>query len=353
MNQGIKEIEKFLFQAEAEFKLGHYHLVVGNLMFALHLLEPISREKFDLMVKIYLLLIKSHLEMKHITKAHEMWKKGYCLCDKKDNYTVAEFYNLQGKLYSTEKKYFLAIQSYMTTLNLLANDISELSILPKITAMFNIATCHMRKGDYSKAKNAYNETIELLKYYESDSIKGRTFMGLGTLYHFQGEINISKQYYEKSLKLLSPNTDPIVYGLLLHNLAELELSRGQIKNARKLYKKGLGNDLLNKHYKQVTVSCYLGIAKTYVDDDPTLVKEYCKNALNLAMEGLINRFAPREERDLGRIFLLISQILYIEGEKEKSRIYLNQAKSIIKKYNMRNEEIELNELKSKFKEGGD
>ncbi len=351
LEQNIKEAEKYYFQAEAEFKLRHYHLVVGHLMYALYLLEQYDNEKYELQIKIYLLLVSSHLAMNHISKAHEIWLKGYSLCDEDDIYNICEFYNSQGKLYVAEKNDLGAIKSYTKSLKLLRDDLLESALWTKITATYNMANCFMRLVDYPRAKKAYSEVLKFLKYYKDDILKGRVFMGLGALFHFQDEFSKAKKCYEMSLKFLS--AESLIYRLALHNLAELELTYGHVERARDLYLKALEDEIVCKLDKQRAVSCLLGLAKTYMGCDPAQVHAYCIKALNIAMEGMVNRFAPREERDLGRIFFLLAQLLNIQGDEEKSKIYIAQAESIFNKYKMTSEFEELKEIKEKFLKGGE
>lgn len=339
MEQYIEDVEKYFQEAEEEFRKEHHHLVVGNLMYAAHILQSIGEEEHEVVGKIYHLLCKAHQKLKHNEKAHEFWDKAFAFYQDRDIYMLADLHNIKGILSSEEKKDHKAIPCYEETLRLLHNEDTPRQKHLVSIALFNLGNCHLRLGELEAAKGYYRKAYKCLKGTDLRNLRGKVLLGFGYLYHVQNKFATAGRLYRLAQHYIDPDRDPVAYGRLLHNLGEVCLAKGKMEETRKLFEesinKGLNGDKLR------VASSFTGIAYTYLESDMSKLKTNSMEALNLAMNGIATRFSGDGERELGRVFLLFSHWLYHEGRIADCKLYLKQAESILRKYDMT---VELNKL---------
>ncbi|AZR72305.1 hypothetical protein BBF96_02190 [Anoxybacter fermentans] len=331
----MDEIKKYFQKAKEEFKQGHYHLVVGNLTYALQILEQIGEVEDDLLGKIYFLLCISYNKLNDLTKAYKICEKGLNYYKNRDIYWYAKFNNFKGVLLSREKKDQKAIPIYEKTLELLKNENSKQALKRKVSALFNMGNCYVRLSNFSKAKKSYLKAFKLVNLIENNTLKGKILMGIGYIFHRENKLDLAERCYRKAKKFLSDKDDLVNYIRILHNLGEIYLSQGLLKEARRYYKESLKDDKIYTLDRTVATSSLQGLAATYLKSDISKVKTYCIKALDLALEDVTTKFPPRMEKDIGRIFMLLSHWLYYKKKMEECKIYLSQAKIIFEKYNMK------------------
>ena len=340
----LEEAKKYYETANEEFKSGHYHQVVGNLMYALYIMEKVN-EEHELVGQILYLLCRSHLQLKHFEKAHDVWEKGYSFYLGQDVYRECDFSNIKGLIYSGEGKLAKAISHYEQTIKRLKGDTTSDGARLQVIAMYNAANGYLWQSNYSKAKEYYLATFKFFKTYTNMLIRGKVLLGLGYVYHYEERYDFAEKVYKVAMKYITQERDFISYGRLMHNLGEVYLKQGKNELARKHFEKSLEGENIYKADKSRTVSSLCGIAYSYLHTDLTRAKTYSIYALNRAMEGLKSRFSRTEEEDLARIFLLLCHWMYNEQNFTECMIYLKQAETIIKKYSMKPEMAQLEEFK--------
>lgn len=339
MEQYIEDVQKYFQEAEVEFQKGHYHLVVGNLMYAAHILKSVGEEEHEIVGKIYHLLCKAHQKLKHIEKAYEIWDKAYAFYQDRDIYMLADLYNIKGILCSEEQKDRKAIQCYEETLRLLKDEDTPRQKVLVSLALFNLGNCHMRSGDRTISKEYYRKAFKCLNNTELKNLRGKILMGLGYLYHIENKIATAGRLYKLAQQCIDQDRDPIAYGRVLHNLGEVYLTKGDMEETRKLFEASISKGIVGDKLR--VASSFTGIAYTYLDSDMAKLKTNSMEALNLAMNGIATRFSAAGERELGRVFLLFSHWLFHEGKIPDCKLYLKQAEAILRKYDMT---MELNKL---------
>lgn len=342
MEQYIEDVQKYLQEAEEEFQKEHYHLVIGNLMYAAHILKSVGEEEHEMVGRIYHLLSKAHQKLKHIEKAYEMLEKAFDFYQDRDIYMVADLNNIKGVLLSEEKKDKAAIKCYEETLRLLKDEDTPQQKHLVGLALFNLGNCHMRTGDRALALDYYRQAYKCLKGLEGAkfrNLQGKVLMGLGYLYHLNNKVATAGRLYKLAQFYIDPDRDPIAFGRLLHNLGEVYLTKGDMDETRKLFEESINKGLTGDKLR--VASSFTGLAYTYLNSDMSKLKINSMEALNLAMNGIATRFSGDGERELGRVFLLFSHWLYYEGKIADCKLYLKQAEAILRKYDMT---VELNKL---------
>lgn len=348
LTKNIDEAMNYYQSAQEEFQHGHYHQVVGNLMYAQYILE--KTEQPDLLCKVYLLMCRTFIQLKNFEKAHDYSEKGLDISSGRNVYDECEFWNIDGVIFSNEGKPAKAVACYRQTASLLTGDTSEIGARLQIAALCNSGNCHLHTPDYPKASESYLKALKLFRYYDDKVIKGRVLLGLGYVYYFMDNLDFAERCFNAARKYITVENDSVSYGRLMHNLGEVYMKRGQLQKARTFYNDSLENENVNRLDKSRTVSSLFGLASTYINSDNEHVKKFCISALSRAMEGITSRFSKREEKDVGRVFFLLAECLHKENNLAECRIYLHQAESIFKKYNLQEDLQKLNQFKQNLAE---
>lgn len=348
MSTYLAEVERYYLDAEDEFKLEHYHLVVGNLMYALHILEEHHDQEHELAGKISHLLGRAHLRLKHFEKAHEVLERAICFYEDRDPVMVAEIFNLQGLLFSESGKDRKAVTVYAKNIQHIAQYDSPNVAKIRHVAFYNLANCYLRMGEFDRACENYRKLFKLLRNSDNNSLRGKVLMGVGYILHLQGQLASAGRCYKLAKHLIDPVADPIAYGRVAHNLGEIYLAKGSLSKTRELFEESVKQAQLYKMDKLRVASSLSGIAYTYLDSDLEKLKTYSLEALTLTMSGNGNRFSAGEEQELGRAFLLFCHFLYHEGKWEDCKLYLTQAERILTKYKMTFELNQLNQFKDRY-----
>lgn len=353
MEQYMEEALKYYTDAEEEFKQEHYHLAVGNLMYALHILKTIGKFNDELVGKTYYLLCKTHAKLKHYEKSHDVWEKCYQFYLKRDIYKIGDLYNVQALIYTETKKDERAIASYQKTIDLLKDDQSDQAFDLKLLAYYNLSNCYARIGDEQSAKENYIKIYKELKIRgeKYNSARGKILMAIGCLYHYKNQTTMAGRYYMLAKKYIDPEQDGIAYGRLVHNLGEVYLEKGMLGETRKLFEESIALAGDGSIDKLCLTSSFVGLAYTYLEKDMEKLKDHSVEALNLAMNNVSTKFGDIEEQELGRIFLLFCHWLYHEGRLDDAKIYYKQAENILRRHGMAYEIQILDKFKETLKGG--
>ncbi len=340
------EVEKYYNEAVAEFDLGHYHLVVGHLNYALYLLDHYNKEDNEYYGEIYKILCRTYMSLKQYDKAEDICSQGILYYQEKDRYQVCYFFNQNILINMNKKKYYKAKFWYERVMSTLTDVLTEAEVEIKVTAIYNLAACYLQEFEVEEAKQLYVQAFKILGKHKSDYMKGRLYLGLGYIYHLLERLDLAEKCYLLCKSHLPPKEEVVAYGRLMHNLAEIYESRGFIEKARESYLISIEDEAVFKLDKNRAAAGFRGIASTYKNEDIKKVQYYCNKALNLMMSNIGVKFMPMEEQELGQIYLLFSYWLKQNGNLQDCKIYLKQAERIFKKYNLKSGLKEIEEMKS-------
>lgn len=343
----IAEVKEYYQKAEDEYKQRQYHLVVGNLMYALHILEEIGEDEHELVGKIYYLLARSNLELKNYEKVHSYWEASYFFYLDRDNYKICELYNMRGLLLSRQGKDKKAILSYERILQTLKNNQSEKALPIRTRALFNLANCYIRMGKHFEARRYYLKAYRVQAKWDNPLLMGKILMGLGVTYQYDHKDTSTLRCYQKALQFIN-STNYITYGRLLHNLGDLHLQMGKTEEARRFFEESINEEYYFTLDRSRVISSLRGLASTFVHSDVQKVKAYSLKALEMILERGVNKFTTIEEKDLAYIFKLLCYWMAQERKLEECKIYLTQAKTIFRKLGLRSEVDSLDRLADKI-----
>lgn len=343
----LNEAKKYYHKAEDEYKQRHYHLVVGNLMYALNIMEEIGEEEDELNGKIYYLLARSHLSLKNYEKVHSFWEASYFFYLERDAYRVCELYNMRGMLMSSQGMNKKAISCYQRVLETIKNDHSEKALPIHTKAFYNLANCYIRIGKHIEARRHYLRAYRLQLKWDNPLLQGQILMGLGVAYQYDHKDISTLRCYEKALQFINPS-NYVTFGRLLHNLGDLYLRMEKMEDARDFFEESIKEEHYYKLDRSRVISSLRGLASTYVHSDLEKVKAYSMKALEMILERGVTKFTKIEEKDLAYIYQLLCYWMAQERKLEECKIYLSQAKAIFRKLGLRSEVDKLECLADKI-----
>ena len=157
-----------------------------------------------------------------------------------DNHALVECYRSLGYIYEDYGKYEEACQEYFKALN-----INHQSNATKFTILNDIAIAYRQGGNYQKAKEYHNKTLEFAT--SVNELEGIEFAydGLGALYYIAGDYEKAVDYYLKSLNFSEKRNSVINQIITLKNLTEIYVSAKHYDLALQTIEKA--NGLAKKH----------------------------------------------------------------------------------------------------------
>lgn len=335
--QFYSELENYYLDAEKSYRDGYYHQVIGKLQFALYQVEKYEIEPNELIGKMYLILFRSHNNLKHYDKVLESCDQVSRIFIDIDNHILCELYSLKAFALTQKNRYQQATLLNFEILNVIKDDFSKYAVNLKVITLYNQANIYLRKKDLQKAKANYLSAFKLLKKHNNDLKKGRVLLGLGYIFHLEKKLDFTERCYLLAKKYLTYELDPITYGRLLHNLGELYLEIGKIEESRRYFSASLDEKKLYKSDRIRVAGSLRGVASTYLGEDIYSLQEYCLQALNLILKDKCVKFSAKEEEELGQIYLLLSNYLYQKKNFADLKLYLSRASLILEKHNLTHE----------------
>jgi Tfp pilus assembly protein PilF len=128
----------------------------------------------------------------------------------------------RGNQLFKEEKYDEAIAQYQLFLE--SNPLAY-------QVQLNIADAYREKGEFDKAIELYNKTIELSEGEQTleKEVKGKAFAGIGDIYLKQNKLAEAQEYFKRSIES-SPKDE-----ILAYNVGEIYFSNQNLEGAKKYF----------------------------------------------------------------------------------------------------------------------
>jgi tetratricopeptide (TPR) repeat protein len=244
-----------------------------------------------------------------------------CARDLSDEVQIAHFSHNLAITYQDRGELLKARQLYNESLELnkrlgnqggISGSLHQLALLAQV------------QGELEEARRLYNESLEIKKRLGNQGGIAITLHQLASLAHDQGELDEARRLYNESLKILKRLGDQGGIASSLHQLAMLAQDQGELDEARRLYyesleiKKRLGN----QDGLAVTLHQLASLARDQGELD---------EARRLSYESLEIKKRLGNQRGIASSLHQLARLAQDQGELEEARRLYNESLEIRKR----------------------
>lgn len=145
----------------------------------------------------------------------------------------------------------------------------------------NLATTHQSRGELSKARRLYDESLEIHRRLGVQRGAAVTLNNLAALAFVQGDISIASQLYDESLEINRELGDQLTIALTLKNLATIAKDEGDISTAHRLNEESLEIKRRIDDQQGIARSLLLSGALAQEQDDMARARSLYEDSLNI------------------------------------------------------------------------
>ncbi|MDJ0598772.1 MAG: CHAT domain-containing protein [Crocosphaera sp.] len=203
-----------------------------------------------------------------------------------------------GVAYIRQSQYQIAVNTLETVLSIARN---TNNLQTQLQALGNLGVAHHKLGQYLKAIEITKQALTIAETLET---KGRLLISLGNTYEALGDYEKAKEQYDESLEIAGKVNDNYVKQRALGNLGFIETNLGNYDNALTFYEQGLtiaeeNNDFSYKADILINIGIIYHAKKNYEE-----AKQYYSKSLEIAQTKNIGNVDIIKSRALGSLGML-------------------------------------------------
>ncbi|MBU7027350.1 MAG: tetratricopeptide repeat protein, partial [Theionarchaea archaeon] len=231
------------------FKRGALELA-GGTDEGIELLLGLSLLKLDKLYSIHSMVrdyCRDKMTEKEKKAAHELSVK-YYLQEKEDSKELLELHHHLLKLKKFEEAANITLritdaltkQGYLGSALVLNNQALEgTSKKTKSTAYHNIGVIYQRRGEFEKALEYFDKSLEIKKKINDERGIAEVYHNIGMILRDRGEYEKALEYFDKNLKTFKEINDSRNIGRTYHQLGMIYQHKEEYKKAREYFDKSL------------------------------------------------------------------------------------------------------------------
>ena len=231
----------------------------------------------------------------------------------------------QAKIIKLYKNVSYILNTYPDSLEIYANQIEKLAVgesnVYQAMSRFVKGSYYQNTSNFELSKKAYEQALKFIEDSRYDTIKAKTYIGLGNNYKNVGDYPKAFGYIYKALKIYEKNNNKYGISSSYGCLAQIYSQKNDIPSAKENLKKSLktlGNDKYNHFYliASHTLANLYGMEGDY------------KNALLIDKEGILISEKIKSPRNKSTFFDNKANCFMYSNQLDSAAYYFNECLKI-------------------------
>lgn len=304
-----------------------------------------SNASSHLIGTLYMDLGQIYQRIRNYPLAHQAWENASgCFDGERERLYRATAYYQQGILYFQERQIVLALKRWQQVLEVLAYAGREGLIL-RAQAAYELGRYFLSVGNIEEAKGYLEEGLLFARQGGHGKEEVLAMQELARVFHRIGNPVVAIRIYQNALGKCRQMKNDRLLASIINDLGYLYEERKEWKRAVSAFRYSLA---VQPPDSPETHRTLVQLARIFFKIDPEQTRQYCQQAIEGLLTGLIHRFNEQQEKQLAQVFELMGLYCREKNDRKNMLMFFRQSLEIYRKNFMEPQWNEVYQIYSKY-----